>query len=192
MHFSSWLLSNQRDSIAARVAKQSSTKTSMMKIYQLFLVGAFTVSTLIGNAQSLSPAVISTAGGHMQNSQVSMDWTLGEAAVSRWKTPQGFVTEGFHQPVLEVSLLPQYETAMISIAPNPVQSTLNVQIKELSKHSLFANLVDIQGRVLIPLTSLQLGSTEFDMSNLPAGMYFLNVSRQNGKSLEVYKVVKTN
>ncbi len=144
------------------------------------------------NAQSLSPAVISTAGGHMQNDKVSLDWTLGEAAVSRWKTPQGFVTEGFHQPVLEVSLLPKYGTTMISIAPNPVQSTLNVQLKEPSKHSLFANLVDIQGRVLIPLTNLQLGNTEFDMGNLPAGMYFLNVSRQNGKSLEVYKVVKTN
>lgn len=169
-----------------------STKTSMMKIYQLFLLEAFMVSALSGKAQSLSPYVISTAGGHMQNNQVSMVWTLGETAVSRWKTPQGFVTEGFHQPVLEVSLLPQYETTMISIAPNPVQSTLNVKLKEPGSHSLFATLVDIQGRVLIPLTNLQLGSTEFDLGNLPVGMYFLNVSRQNGKSLEVYKVLKTN
>ncbi|AEE48225.1 T9SS type A sorting domain-containing protein [Haliscomenobacter hydrossis] len=162
-----------------------------MKRHSLFLVGALVFSAVLGKAQSLSPEVISTAGGKMQAGSIQLAWTLGETAVARWNTPQGMVTEGFHQPVLEVTLLPEYTAPTVRIAPNPVQSTLNVQLQEQTKQILFANLVDVQGRVLIKRTTLQLGNTELDLSNLPAGMYFLNVMHQNGKTLEVFKVVKT-
>jgi Secretion system C-terminal sorting domain len=165
-----------------------------MKNYiQLILVGVVVCTTaLFSQAQSLSPEVISVAGGKMQSATISLDWTLGEAAVSRWKTPQGFVTEGFHQPVLEVSLLPQYGTTKISIAPNPVQSTLNILVSETPQKPMFAQLVDVQGRVLLQRTSLNLGNTEFNLNNLSAGIYFLQVLQQNGKTVEAFKVVKTH
>ena len=128
----------------------------------------------------------------MQAGGIQLAWTLGETAVARWNTPQGMVTEGFHQPILEVTLLPEYTAPTVRIAPNPVQSTLNVQLQEQTKQSLFANLVDVQGRVVIQRTTLQLGNTEMDLSNLPAGLYFLNVMPQQGKPIEVFKVVKTH
>ena len=155
------------------------------------MVGALLFSAAIGQAQSFSPEVLSTAGGKMQARGIQLAWTLGEPAVARWTTPQGFVTEGFHQPILEVTLLPEYTAPTVRIAPNPVQSTLNVQLQEQTKQLLFASLVDVHGRVLIKRTTLQLGNTELDLNNLPAGLYFLNVMRQNGKTLEVFKVVKT-
>ncbi len=156
------------------------------------MVGALVFSAAVGKAQSLSPEVISTAGGKMQAGSIQLAWTLGETAVTRWTTPQGFVTEGFHQPILEVTLLPEYAAPTVRIAPNPVQSTLNVQLQVQTKQSLFANLVDVQGRVVIKRTILQLGNTELDLSNLPSGMYFLNVMPQQGKPIEVFKVVKTH
>lgn len=162
-----------------------------MKCHLLFLVGALVFSAAVGKAQSLSPEVISTAGGKMQAGSIQLAWTLGETAVARWNTPRGMVTEGFHQPILEVTLLPEYTAPTVRIAPNPVQSTLNVQLQEQTKQLLFASLVDVHGRVLIKRTTLQLGNTELDLNNLPAGLYFLNVMRQNGKTLEVFKVVKT-
>jgi hypothetical protein len=121
-----------------------------------------------------------------------LDWTLGETAVSRWNTTGGFTTEGFHQPILEVSLLPEYSSPKVSIAPNPVQSTLNVLVSDAKQKALFAQLVDIQGRVLVQRTNLSQGNTEFNLSNLPSGTYFLKVSQQNGKPIEVFKVVKTH
>ena len=164
-----------------------------MKNYiQLILVGVVVCTTILGKAQSLSPEVISTAGGKMQTSTISLDWTLGETAVSRWNTPGGFTTEGFHQPILEVSLLPEYNSPKVSIAPNPVQSTLNVLVKDVNQKPLFAQLVDVQGRVLVQQTNLTPGNTEINLSNLPSGTYFLKVSQQNGKPVEAFKVIKTH
>ena len=163
-----------------------------MKCHSLFLVGALVFSAALGKAQSLSPEVISTAGGKMQAGSIQLAWTLGETAVARWNTPRGMVTEGFHQPILEVTLLPEYTAPTVRIAPNPVQSTLNVQLQEQNKQLLFANLVDVKGRIVIQRTTLQLGNTEMDLSNLPAGLYFLNVMPQQGKPIEVFKVVKTH
>lgn len=149
-------------------------------------------TVLVSQAQSLSPEVISSAGGKMQNSTISLDWTLGETAVARWNTPNGFTTEGFHQPILQVTLLPEYASPKVSIAPNPVQSTLNVLIKEPFQKTLFGQLVDVQGRVLVQRANLTLGNTEFNLSNLAAGVYFLQVLEKNGKTVEAFKVVKTN
>lgn len=149
-------------------------------------------TALLGQAQTLSPEVISSAGGKMQSSTISLDWTLGEMAVTRWNTPSGFTTEGFHQPVLQVNLLPEYSSPKVSIAPNPVQSILNVRVNEAPQKNLFAQLVDVQGRVLVQRTNLGLGNTELNLNNLPAGTYFLQVSHQNGKAIEAFKVVKTH
>lgn len=164
----------------------------MKNYFQIILVGVVVCTTILGKAQSLSPEVISTAGGKMQTATISLDWTLGETAVSRWNTPRGFTTEGFHQPILEVSLLPEYSSPKVSIAPNPVQSTLNVLVSDAKQKVLFGQLVDIQGRVLVQRTNLSSGNTEFNLSNLPSGIYFLKVSQQNGKPIEVFKVVKAN
>lgn len=164
-----------------------------MNYGKLILMGIVLCATaLLAQAQKLSPEVISAAGGKMQSSTISLDWTLGEMAVGRWNTPVGFTTEGFHQPVLQVTLLPEYSSPKVSIAPNPVQSTLHVQLSEVPQKTLFAQLVDVQGRVLVQRTNLGLGNTELNLSNLPAGTYFLQVLQQNGKTLEAFKVVKTH
>lgn len=164
-----------------------------MNYGKLILMGIVLCATaLLSQAQTLSPEVISSAGGKMQSASISLDWTLGEMAVTRWNTPNGFATEGFHQPVLQITLLPEYSSPKVSIAPNPVQSTLNVRVNEAPQKTLFAQLVDVKGRVLVQRTNLGLGNTELNLSNLPAGTYFLQVLQQNGKTLEAFKVVKTH
>jgi len=164
-----------------------------MNYGKLILMGiALCATALLSQAQTLSPEVISTAGGKMQSSTISLDWTLGEMAVTRWNTPNGFTTEGFHQPILQITLLPEYSSPKVSIAPNPVQSTLNVRVSEAPQKTLFAQLVDVQGRILVQRTNLGLGNTEFNLSNLPAGTYFLQVSHLTGKTIEAFKVVKTH
>lgn len=164
-----------------------------MNYGKLILMGIVLCATaLLSQAQTLSPEVISSAGGKMQSASISLDWTLGEMAVTRWNTPNGFATEGFHQPILQITLLPEYSSPKVSIAPNPVQSTLNVRVNEAPQKTLFAQLVDVKGRVLVQRTNLGLGNTELNLSNLPAGTYFLQVLQQNGKTLEAFKVVKTH
>ena len=164
-----------------------------MKNYiQLILVGVVVFTTILGKAQSLSPEVISAAGGSNQIKGILIDWTMGELAVSRWSTPSnGSVTEGFHQPRLQVYKVGTTSSASISIAPNPVQSVLHLNVLSKEKNGLSATLIDVQGRILQQLTTLEVGQFEVKMMNYPAGVYFLSLRYNDEAPFQTFKVVKT-
>ena len=150
------------------------------------------VSALSGKAQSLSPEVLSTAGGTSQVGKINLEWTLGETAISRWATPAGgSITEGFHQPLLIVSKQGSASTiALVSIAPNPVQARLNLIVSKKEPKDLSATLIDVQGRVFKQLNHLILGNTEVDLQEYPAGVYFLSFQYANEIPFQTFKVVK--
>ncbi|WP_373551752.1 T9SS type A sorting domain-containing protein [Haliscomenobacter sp.] len=165
-----------------------------MKFCKFTLVVAIIVAALSGQAQSLTPEVLSTAGGTINSpsKQIRLAWTLGETAVLRWTTPGGgSVTEGFHQPVLQVSNLQNPSIALVRIAPNPVQSQLFLTIDQKEEKELSAILSDVQGRVLTKLRHLTIGNTELDLNKYPAGVYFLSLQYYNEAPLQTFKVVKT-
>jgi hypothetical protein len=60
---------------------------------------------LLVNSQSVSPSVIASAGGSSTLSNgISIDWTLGEFAVTTLTNGSITLTQGFHQPNLEASV----------------------------------------------------------------------------------------
>jgi hypothetical protein len=149
------------------------------------------ISPLGLSGQSLTPQVLSNAGGSFSQNGVKMSWTLGETAVMHFSTEGGSVTEGFHQPGLQIFGLDASAIVAIKIAPNPVQSTLNVQIPSANQSEWVATLSDEQGRILLRRTHLQSGNTELDLSHYPSGVYFLGM-QETGKNVpQSFKVVKT-
>lgn len=156
------------------------------------LVGAIVFFALSGQAQTLFPEVLSSAGETSKSGKISLSWTLGETAVLRWSTPSGgSVTEGFHQPQLLVSKLENPVVALVSIVPNPVQSQLQLIIDQKEEKELTAILTDVQGRVLTKLTRLGIGKTELNLENYSSGVYFLSIQYTNGLPLQTFKVIKT-
>ncbi len=141
--------------------------------------------------QSLTPQVLSNAGGSFSQNGVKMSWTLGETAVMHFSTAGGSVTEGFHQPGLQIFGLDASAIVAIKIMPNPVQSTLNVQIPSANQSEWVATLSDEQGRILLRRTRLQSGNTELDLSHYPSGVYFLGMQEAGKNVPQSFKVVKT-
>jgi hypothetical protein len=156
-----------------------------------YFMGVLLVLPLGLSSQSLTPQVISNAGGTFSNSGIKMSWTLGETAVAHITTSGGAITEGFHQPSLQVIAPGSSDAIAIKIAPNPVQSTLNVQIPASNQSEWVATLTDASGRVLLRKTRLQTGNTELDLSNYPEGVYFLGLQDSGNRAQQTFKVVKT-
>ncbi len=67
------------------------------------LVYSVTIAALL-QAQSLSPAVISTAGDYSTGSGVSLSWTLGEIATETYDNGSYILTQGFQQPLEGISI----------------------------------------------------------------------------------------
>lgn len=81
-------------------------------------------------------------------------------------------------------------TARVDIAPNPVSDRFQVQIHSDQPTEFVLLLNDLQGRLITRqhLEKAAQGQTEFDLSNLPAGLYTLTISSEKGYVTK--KVVK--
>ena len=123
---------------------------------------------------------------------VRVNWALGEAAVSRVyaENGKGSVTEGFHQPALQVKPVADPNRLQVTLAPNPVLSVLNLNLPASIASEVSATLADAQGNVVLNRVPLKPGSTELDLSLFPAGMYFLTIRQADQPSGQTYKVVK--
>lgn len=165
--------------------------TTCMKLLKFCLCGMLVLAASLGYAQSLSPQVLSNAGGSIATPEMRLSWTLGEVAISKWQAAgnAGFLTEGYHQPRLQVNPANQDELYPVQILPNPVQGTLNLIALSDGQEVFLASLQDAQGKILVKDVILK-GKAEINMSSFPAGIYFLSI-QQSGKSpIQNHKVVK--
>ncbi len=165
--------------------------TFLLLVAFMALLGSSLAITTQAQNQVLE--VIGTGGGKFTTPKFSMDWTLGETAISSWSNSEKVITVGFQQPRLEVILeKPRSVAPSVTIAPNPVQSILNIQLAFESKTQLKAQLLDVQGKILAKNIQLNQRNTELNVENLPSGLYFLHIYTALGEPLEVFKVVKNN
>jgi hypothetical protein len=164
----------------------------------------FCVFTLIlcaavnATAQNTDPSVIASASGSGKTSNFSLEWTLGEYAVETISSPGIIYTQGFNQPHLIVS--PVFSklaagvksTYNISIAPNPVVSTLNFNFNATKEMDVILTVTDVHGR---PHLQRRLGGkfthTQLNFIGLPAGTYVLSVrDATSAQLLKSYQIIK--
>lgn len=157
-----------------------------------------------GYSQTLSPSVIAAEGGTSKGESIQLEWTLGEAAVQTISSPDGVITEGFHQPSLIVEPLeperhvptPETETwenLQIVVAPNPVRSTLKVQVASDEDITAQVQIVDLNGTLLQQFpANLSLDQKDVDLSSYPSGTYLLYFRKKSGELIKTFKITKIN
>lgn len=165
----------------------------------LTLAGVFMYLTPF--SQQISPEVLSPAGGTDQLKQLSLEWTLGELATETIYSGDLMLTEGFHQPVLIIREIQAIETRSakasldleVTAFPNPVSSTLHVQIStESSPDPLYIVLASAGGKIL-NRQKVDTGSLNFelDMSPYSAGSFLLTCMREDGSVLRTFRILKS-
>lgn len=144
--------------------------------------------------QSLSPEVISTAGGHFTSPTAQLSWTLGEP-VSETFSGSGAVilTQGFHQTSLMVTALEDLAVDFqVRVYPNPTVGWLNVEAPE-APVAFGLELFDMAGRSLRSLpVEPESGLRTLDLSGYSPGIYLLRLHTENRKTIKTFKVFKIN
>jgi hypothetical protein len=161
-----------------------------MKKIMLALAVLVVASSL--GAQTLERSVLGVAGKREARSDIILEWTLGELAVSRYAHPNGELNEGFHQPYLSVlPLNPGTTDQRFRIFPNPTRSEVFVQAQLRNQERIQLRLIDMLGRQVLPERVAERWVDEqFDLQQLPAGIYYLLITNARGKSLHQAKILK--
>ena len=85
-----------------------------------------------------SQTVISTQGNSSSNSAGSLDYTIGEVVVTFGSDNLNHLTQGFHQPVFEITNVETIEVDFeVVIYPNPAINQVNLRFKEIRKGDQF-------------------------------------------------------
>ena len=169
-------------------------KTSNMKKKLLFLL--FTLWWAIHlKAQSTSPEILSSAGETTQSSSISLDWTLGELAITTIENSNLQVTQGFHQPnytITSLNNLPE-TLGQVEVFPNPSSDWVNMNFTFFQDRQVEAQLVNVGGNVIWSkrIEGQQI-SEKVSLKQLPSGTYILKFIIDEKQFVQSNKILKIN
>ena len=151
------------------------------------------------HAQQTDRSVLATAGNTDEASTVSIEWTMGEIAVQSSTTANTILTEGFHQPILQVEEIMEVtqdvftEQIDISVFPNPTLGELHIKIRNDMAGKGVLSLWTINGILLQKdIVDLTWGDYQRSLIKYPAGLYILSFHTQKGELLKSFKIIKSD
>lgn len=148
----------------------------MKKIF--FYILFFTTQYL--NAQQLTSSV----GNSFKNTDLQVDFALGEIAIATFQQGNTQLSQGMMQPTYQVSVTANetFDKAFsLKAFPNPTNSWLQIETDFDAFETYFVS--DSQGKIVYQ-SSFQYQA--IDLSFLPKGIYFLQLNSSKG----FYKNIK--
>lgn len=142
-----------------------------------------------GTAQSVSPEVFSTAGGHGSAGDDQISWTIGEPVTATVAAGANTLTQGFQQPWADISTGEDGVIAngpSITVYPNPTRHILNLVYDEVPGKDRF-ELRDAEGR-LVHTDRVVATQTVLDMETYATGMYVLRLFGADENVLRTFKI----
>ncbi len=141
------------------------------------------LSTLLSHSQE----AVTTSGGNYSNSQVSLDYTVGELVINTVGNSQVTITQGFHQSFSEaMEVLEVADLALeMDVFPNPTQSIITIQIKNFEEE-VFFQLFNLQGQQV--MSGKFNTSGQLDLTTQARGLYQLILTNKEAKLLNTFKI----
>lgn len=142
-----------------------------------------------------SQEVVSSGGDQFSNSEGSFSFTVGEPVIETFSGSQEILTQGFQQnyeQILAFSTIPYLSN--FSVYPNPFSEVVTILFSEGMDKEITISLHELDGKLISIMNNIESGSSgkiELLLTDLPDGMYFLNILISNDLN-STYRVVKTN
>ena len=155
------------------------------------LILAFTWSGLM--AQSARLEVIPSAGALETNSNISMNWTVGETVTATLSSRDYFITSGYNQSYWEIvgEWNPDHVEFDVSLFPNPMSSSVSLRFENSDYNDAGYQIV-VYDMLYKPVFVEELSAQEstFNLSMLRNGTYLFHVMNPEGEFLKTFRVIK--
>ncbi|MEM6800547.1 MAG: T9SS type A sorting domain-containing protein [Bacteroidota bacterium] len=144
-------------------------------------------------AQSISQQVISSLG----NNNPQLSYTVGEAIIETAEAGSFILTQGFHQPE-ETSVSIDRDLAALvdyKLYPSPAKDKIHLELSTSRPLDVQLAMIDMRGRKIEKTKRLiiqDLHKESFDVSQISAGIYVLQIMNRQGKLLQSLKFKKVN
>ena len=162
--------------------KKKKSITSLVFIFGLGISSAFTQEA------------IAATGGDASGVGGSSSFTVGQVAYTTVSGTNGSSAQGVqhaYEIYSTVNLDESFAVNLeISAFPNPTVDFLTISIQGEMTQDLSFQLIDNLGR-LITTDSLLDQQMQIEMSDLPAGNYFLNISTKS-EIIKTFKIIKSS
>lgn len=164
----------------------------------LFLACGMSFTTLgFAQSQKLSPDILSPGGGINETRSGTIEWTLGEIAVSTVNTPSAMYTQGYNQPLLLQRLssvnsnTDKVSLFNVTVFPNPTTTQLTVHVDSKIDSKVTIQLLDLNGKQLSLEVSGSMNENKtLDLTKYTAGLYLLRITDAAGLPIETFKISK--
>ena len=135
-------------------------------------------SGIIG--QNIQRSVISNGGEDISNGSISIQFTLGELAIDKYKNEYFSVQEGFHAGTISNTSTPvfnHHKDFSVKVWPNP---TAGLIFFEGLKFSNYKRIIFFDQHGKVVLTREIDGWMSVNIDLLPSGLYTINIVTREG------------
>ena len=143
--------------------------------------------TTISYSQSISKQVIGTGEKTQSNSNLKVNWTIGEPVVGLMSNGGNQLGNGYY-PSLDLQALSIEDNVLdvqLRIYPNPTAQSLYVLHPDMSSFGI--TILDLNGKQLYSGT---INNEPLDVSNYTQGMYLVTVENKETNKKNTYKIIK--
>jgi hypothetical protein len=159
------------------------------------LLSAFVTISTISFSQSIAPQSINSSGSKMNQSNVSLTFTVGELVVSRQTDSNGNTLGGGFVSGATLTTLSVQETDTtvlnVKVFPNPTTDLVNIQINHSTIDQLIITITDLQGKEIYCGKYSSISNLiGINTANYSAGTYMLSLKKLNNQVLGIYKIIK--
>ncbi|MCA6362463.1 MAG: T9SS type A sorting domain-containing protein [Bacteroidetes bacterium] len=159
------------------------------------LTGSLLLLGLWARGQSVEQNVLSSSGDFFSNSQGMIEWTLGEPMSETYGNATNFLTQGFHQTMLDPNSVPEQVIGNLSLFPNPSSDQVTLQFDAESSGVYTVEIYNALGQ---QLSSRQLNIMpggyrhEITVRDFTDGIYFVTVRKVGTDASASFRVNKVS
>ncbi|MDD3860483.1 MAG: T9SS type A sorting domain-containing protein [Bacteroidales bacterium] len=153
--------------------------------YKLLILFMSIFSTTL---QAQQQEVVANGGDYFQNTNGSLQWTVGEIVTESYTNDAGNLNQGFQQTTIVITEIPERISAEKEIIafPNPANNIITL---EFEKETNFKFIIyDINGKLVLIGTQKQT-RLDIPIDQLTTGMYFLKIY-ENNLIIKTFKIEK--
>ena len=178
---------------------------------EIIILATFFCYTQSIQAQSIQRNVVASAGINNTVSSIRLTSTVGETVTSTLSQSNYRLTQGFQQGNITVARIANGENTTeinsdesttsrtddsfdkikfkVNVYPNPTTEYINIKLEEMSEMKLMMYLTDLTGRMIEARTLYSI-ETRLEFNSIAPGKYILNITSEDGKVNESFKIVK--